>query len=64
MHGTMHGNQSRKFLLESGDAARTAMRGAIVHDSEDPASVVVRCLLHDLADQALERGDATLALAT
>ena len=48
MNGTMHGNQAWKFLLEPGDAACTAMRGAIVHDPEDPASLVVRRLLHVL----------------
>lgn len=63
MNGTMHRNQSWKFLLQSGNASRPTMRGAVVHDPEDPARLVVRCLLHDLVDQSLERRDASLALA-
>ena len=63
MDGTVHGNQSWVFCLESGNAARPAMRGAIVHDPEDPASLVVRRLVHDLVDQSFERGDAGLEFA-
>ena len=49
MDGTMHG-------------ARPAMRGAIVHDPEDPASLVVGRLVHDVVDESLKRRDAGLAL--
>ena len=63
MNRTMHDNQSWKLLLESGNAARPAMRGAIVHDPEDPARLVVRRLAHDLVDQSLEGGDAGLVFA-
>src|SRR5487761_2337790 len=62
MNGTMHGNQSWKFRLESGHAARPAMGGAVVHDPEDPARLVVGRLVHDVVDQSLERRDAGLAL--
>jgi hypothetical protein len=61
MNGTMDRNQARIFRLESGHAARPAMRGAIVHDPEDPAGLVVGWLVHNVADQSLERRDAGLA---
>jgi len=61
MNGTMDRNEARIFRLESGHAARSAMRGAIVHNPEDPASLVVGWLVHDVADQSLERRDAGLA---
>ena len=50
MHGTMNRNQAWKFILESGNAFGAAMRGAIVHDPEHPARLVVRRLSHDLVD--------------
>ena len=55
MNGTVDGNQARMFRLESGNAARPAMRGTIVDDPEDPARLAVRRLLHDLVDESIER---------
>ena len=64
MHRAMDRNQPRIFLLESGDALCTAMRGAIVHDPENLAGLIVRRLPHDLVNQPLERGDTASALTT
>ena len=40
------------------------MGGAVVNDPEDPPSLAVGRLLHDLVDEALEGGDAGLGFAT
>ena len=64
MNGTMYGNQSWKLLLKSRDTSGAPMRGAVVHDPEDPASCVIRRLAHDLRDQSFEWGDAVLALTS
>src|SRR5215469_4047225 len=44
-------------------AGRSAMRGAIVHDPEDPPGAPVRSLGHYLAHQTIERCDPGLGLA-
>ena len=46
------------------DTARAAMRGAIVHNPEDPTSGAIRFLVHDLGHQPVKRSDAAFGLAT
>ena len=58
MNGAMDRNQARIFRLESSDAARATMRGAIVHDPEHPASLAVGRLVHDVIDESLERRES------
>ena len=59
----MHQQEVGVALAEPPDRGQSAMRGAVVDDPEDAPSVAVGRLLHDLVDEALERGDAGLGFA-
>ena len=60
----MNQNGIRPFGSEAVSGPRSAVRGAIVGDKERTARGTIRLPAHDLRDEALERGDASLALAT
>ena len=51
----MNKHQVTIFALETGDGAFTPMRGTVVYDPEDSASVMIGWLLHDLPRQAARR---------
>jgi hypothetical protein len=56
--GPCTGTSAGEGGLEPPDGGLTAMRGAVVHDPEDPARLAIGGLVHDLRDQAVERRDA------
>src|SRR2546427_10377220 len=53
----MNQNQVRMLLLQSLAGSLPAVRGAVVHNPEDPLGRPVRFLAHDLLDQAVEGSD-------
>ena len=60
----IHWDNSRPAPLQALHARLAAMRGAVVHDPEDPARGAVGFLAHNLVDQATEGCDAGPAFAT
>jgi hypothetical protein len=60
----MNQNGIRPFGSEAVSRPRPTVGGAIVGDKEHTARGAIRLPAHDLRDKALERGDASLALAT
>jgi len=55
-------NRVGPFGAEAVDRFLAAMSGAVVHNPEDPASGLVRLLVHDLTDEALYRSHPVLDL--
>jgi hypothetical protein len=64
VHRSVEWDQGRPLVLKATDALRAAMRGAIVHDPEDPRSRAVGFLTHHLGDQPIKGGDAVFGFAT
>lgn len=55
---TMHKDDVGEGSFEASNGLLSAVRGAIVHDPENPTRVTVGRLGHDLGDKAVERLDA------
>lgn len=60
----MNQNRIVPFGSDAISGPLAAVGGAIVGDDEHTVGGTIRLLAHDLRDKALERGDASLALAT
>ena len=64
MDRCMDQNSIWPLRLEALDSFFTAMRGTVVHYPENAPSRLVRFLIHDISDEAIDRSDAVLDLAT
>ena len=60
----MNQNGIGPFDSEAVGCPRPTMGGAIVRDKEHAARGTIRFFSHDLRDKTLERGNASLTLAT
>ena len=60
----MNQNGIGPLASEATDRARPTMGGTIIGDKEHTVRGTIRLPAHDLRDKALERGDASLELAT
>src|SRR5205085_3967476 len=56
MHGCMHNHDAWVTVPNFVGRALATMRRAVVHNPEHAPSGAIRLLLHDLIDQASERG--------
>jgi len=63
MYGAVNEDESRVLALQSQGALGAPMRGAVVDNPEDTSGRIVRGPRHDLVHQAIEGGNAGVALA-
>src|SRR5436309_13757684 len=64
MNRTVDEDKPGILLLETLNGGQAAMRGAVIDNPEDTASVVIRRPRHNLIHEAIKRSDATASLAS
>src|SRR2546427_6356808 len=64
MNRAVDEDKPRILLLETLNGGQATMRGAVIDNPEDAASIIIRRPSHNLIHEAIKRSDATASLAS